>query len=79
MPELANPIDPEEFRWAYAIAREDLPGAPLLQYFDRLFGPTGAKEGLRILKEAYPEIPLRIYVQGDQQYIGDPANHENVH
>ena len=73
MPEL---IDPEEFRWAYAIAREDLPDAPLLQYFERL---SHAKAALEVLRLAYPEIPLRIYVQGDQQYIGDPANHENVH
>lgn len=69
-------IDPEEFRWAYGIAREDMPGAPILQYFDRL---KAAREALVILQSAYPDIPLQIYVQGDQQYIGDPANHENVH
>jgi len=68
--------DLEEFRWAYSVARIDLPGAPILQYFDRL---CYAKTALVLLEAAYPEIPFQIFVQGDQQYLGDPANHENVH
>lgn len=68
--------DLEEFRWAYSVARTDLPGAPILQYFDRL---CYAKSALALLETAYPDIPFQIFVQGDQQYLGDPANHENVH
>ena len=66
----------EDFRWAYSIARTDVPGAPIIQYFDRI---CYAKEAIELLRAAYPEIPFQIFVQGDQQYLGDPANHENVH
>lgn len=66
----------EDFRWAYSIARTDIQGSPILQYFDRIHHAKAAK---LLLEAAYPDIPFQIFVQGDQQYLGDPANHENVH
>jgi len=65
----------DSFRWAYAIARSDAIDAPVLQYFDRLHH---AREVLKILQEAYPDIPLTIFIPGDQMYIPISA-HDRVH
>lgn len=68
-------MDDDTFRWAYAIMRGDEPDAIPLQYFDRI---QTAKEELKKLQEAYPDIPFSIYVQGDQLYVPQSAD-ENVH
>jgi hypothetical protein len=68
-------MDEDAFRWAYAIMREDGPELIPLQYFDRV---QTAKEELEKLREAYPEIPFGIYIQGDQLYVPQ-SSHENVH
>jgi hypothetical protein len=68
-------MDQEDFRWAYAIIRDDDVHHTVLQYFDRLHL---AKEELKRLKEHYPDIPFGIYIPGDQLYIPESA-HEQVH
>jgi len=76
---MAARIDDEDFRWAFSISRIDVEGAPILQYFDRLNGPHGAKQALELLKTAYPEIPFQIFFCGDYLFAGDPANYQTVH
>jgi hypothetical protein len=66
----------EEFRWAYSICRIDLKDSPPLQYFDRM---ATAKAAMAILEDLYPDIPLGVFVRGDQLYMGHPEIHENVH
>lgn len=66
----------EEFRWAYSVARVDIPNAPPIQLFDRI---DKAKLFLAHVGEAYPEIPFGVFARGDQLYMGHPEFHETTH
>ena len=69
-------IPTEEFEWPYSVCRTDIAGAPPIQYFMRI---ADAKEFMNALSNQYPELPLSVFVRGDQAYYGNPAIHENTH
>jgi len=73
---MMTPEEQDAFEWSYSLCRIDVAGAPPIQFFQRV---AHAKVAMQLLHEAYPDIPLGIFVRGDQLYLGHPEIHESVH
>lgn len=69
-------IPDEVFEWSYSVCRLDTAGAQPLQYFQRIKEAKAFKEQM---EKEYPEIPLDVFVRGDQAYYGNEAAHEQIH